>query len=272
LNHFAHARVASAHASDPLLALGAMLPDFAGFLRERLAALGHPRLSEGLRLHHASDAVLHAAKAFREPVAAGAERLAALGVARGPARGAAHVGVELLLDAALAHEREAAARYADALEQALRPEIDAAIAWRRAEAAPRWRALHARLVARGAPDPGAGAAELARAVARTLATRPRLALDARGVERVERWLDEVRAEVDASAPALLAQVLAATSAPRAPLADPASATSRNGAQSSAFTVCVSGASKPSRPYSTCSPRSDGVKQAKSRSKSESRLP
>jgi hypothetical protein len=226
LNHFAHARVASVRSADPLLALGAMLPDFAGFLRERIAELAHPLLREGVVLHHASDAAFHAAPAFRAPVADGGARLRAQGLARGPARAAAHVGVELLLDVALAREPGAGAHYVAALAQAARPEVDAAIAWRRAEAAPRWRALHARIAARGAPDPRIDAARLAQGVARTLAPRPRLALAAREVDAVARWLADARAAVEASAPALLAQVLAATSAPAA----------SNGASSSARVV------------------------------------
>ena len=237
LNHFAHALVASARAADPLLALGAMLPDFAGFLRERIAELDHPALREGC--------------ACTTPATPPSTPRPSSWPARGRRGAAARAGPRARTGARAPRTsassccstwRWRASRRGGAL-RALRwrkrrgPEIDAAIAWRRAEAAPRWRALHARLAARGAPDPSTDAVQIAQGVARTLAPRPRLALAARELDAVARWLADARAAVEAAAPRLLAQVLAATSAPGA----------SNGASSSAGSVCVSGASKPSRP-------------------------
>ena len=90
LNHFAHARVAASHAADPLFALGAMLPDFASMLRERLGVLGHPALRAGALLHTASDAVFHAAPEFVAQLTAGSAALRDAGRrARTGARGRA---------------------------------------------------------------------------------------------------------------------------------------------------------------------------------------
>lgn len=210
MNHFAHARVAAAHAGDPLLALGAMLPDFAAMLRERIRGLGHPTLRAGAVLHAASDAAFHAAPAFVAALTSGGARLRELGVSRGPARAAAHVGIELCLDAELAREADSARVYCAALDAAARPEIDAAIAWRGADATPRWRTLHARLSARGAPRPDATPEALAQGVARALASRPRLALDQGGVERVAAWLAESAPALRSLADPLVRRVVTAT--------------------------------------------------------------
>jgi hypothetical protein len=210
LNYFGHARVATAHAEDPLLALGAMLPDFASMLRERLADLGHARLREGAALHHASDAAFHAAPEFVAQVAASSAWLRAHGVARGPARAAAHVGIELCIDVELARARDVAQLYTAALDAAADPEIERAIAWRADGAAPRWRELRLRLCARGAPDPDTRPALLAQGVARALADRPRLALDAGARTQVAAWLAQNAPALRNLAAPLLARVIRAT--------------------------------------------------------------
>lgn len=207
MNHFAHAWIAAAQAPDPVLALGAMLPDFTGVLRERLGPLAHPALRAGCALHHASDAAFHGAPEFVALLSAGSASLRASGLGRGPARAAAHVGLELLLDAELAREPRAAARYAEALAAALRPEVAEAIAWRRTDTAPRWRVLHVRLCARGAPDPDEDCADLAARVARALASRRRLALGDGDPERVARWLGDARPMVRKASPGLVSAVV-----------------------------------------------------------------
>jgi hypothetical protein len=193
-----------------VLALGAMLPDFAAMLRERIATLEHPALLSGAKLHAATDAAFHASPEFVALQSAGSARLRAEGVSRGPARAAAHVGIELLVDLSLAATPGAARDYAEALRAAALPEVDAAIAWRRADAAPRWRRLQARLLARGAPEPGARGETIAARVARALSTRPRLALDRAAQRAVAHWLGEASGAVAEATPALFARVIAAT--------------------------------------------------------------
>lgn len=218
MNHFAHARVAAAHADDPLLALGTMLPDFASMLRSRIAALGHPVLRAGAALHAATDAAFHGAPEFVAQLVAGGARLRELGVARGPSRAATHVGIELCIDAELAREADAARHYAAALSAAADPEVEATIAWRSDDVAPRWRVLHARLRARGAPQPDITPERLAKGVARALSTRPRLALDTRAEQAVARWLAESAPTLRNLAAPLLRHVVGAT-LPSHPLRD-----------------------------------------------------
>jgi hypothetical protein len=203
VNHFAHAVAAAAHAQDPAVALGAMLPDFAGMLRTRVGALAHPALRTGCALHHAMDAAFHAAPDFVGLLSAGSAQLRDAGLPRGPARAAAHVGLELLLDAELARDAGAASHYARALAEAARPEVGASITWRSADAAPRWLALRVRLCAHGAPRAEEECDSLARRVARVLAARPRLALAPGSHACVARWLESARPALAAAAPALL---------------------------------------------------------------------
>jgi len=190
-----------------------MLPDFASMLGARIAGLGDPQLRAGVALHHASDAAFHAAPEFVAQLVEAGAWLRARGVARGPARAAAHVGIELCIDAELARERDAAQLYAHALARAADPDVERAIAWRADDAAPRWQALRTRLRARGAPDPDASPAQLAHGVARALASRPRLALDARGQEAAEEWLANSASALRKLAAPLLAHVVQETRLP-----------------------------------------------------------
>jgi hypothetical protein len=210
MNHFGHARIAAAHARDPLLALGAMLPDFASMLRVRIAGLAHPRLRDGAALHHASDTAFHAAPEFVAQLVEGSAWLRAHGVARGSARAAAHVGIELCIDAELAREGDAAQLYTAALDASEDRVVDAAIAWRGDGASPRWQELRTRLRARGAPDPEASPAQLAQGVARALAGRPRLALEAHAQDRVEEWLAKSAVALRVLAEPLLLHAIRAT--------------------------------------------------------------
>lgn len=210
MNHFAHAAVAAAHGPDPALALGAMLPDFASMLRLRLGAVSHPELRAGWALHHASDAAFHRAPEFVALLSGGSAALRDAGLPRGPARAAAHVGLELLLDAELARDPHAAEHYAQALLAAARPELGAAIVWSRPESALRWRALHLRLCAHGAPRADEDDDALARRVLRVLSARPRLALDAAAQPPIQRWLREARPRMGEAAPALLEGVVRET--------------------------------------------------------------
>lgn len=206
MNHFAHAAVAAAHGPDPALALGAMLPDFASMLRVRLGAVSHPELRAGCALHHASDAAFHRAPEFVALLSGGSAELRDAGLPRGPARAAAHVGLELLLDAELARDAGAAKHYERALAESTRPAIDAAIAWPGPDAALRWLALRLRLCARGAPDPSEDADALAHRIARALAARPRLAFTPSSHSRVTRWLESVRPALRDATPVLLRRV------------------------------------------------------------------
>jgi hypothetical protein len=212
VNWYAHALAAERHSPDPRCVLGAMLPDFASALRLRLAPPREGALALGCRLHVAADAAFHRAPEFLALVAAGRAALEAAGVARGPARAAAHVGVELRLDGWLARRHGRSAAFAAALALAADLAEDAAL-FRPAPAPARWRALCARLAAGELPEGYDCPARAALGVERALAGRARLALSTGERARVERWLAGLEPVLDATGAALLASASAAPAGP-----------------------------------------------------------
>jgi hypothetical protein len=170
MNYFGHAAVASwSAAAGPGVALGAMLPDFAGMCGGRIAAADEPDVAGGIALHHATDAAFH-----QLPAVTGLMReldgvLDRGGCARGPRRAVAHVGVELLLDGVLVDEPAYRAAYLGGLGHQTQ------LAWRDPDAAPRFAVLLDRLRARGVPDDLRLPDAITARVHRILAHRPLLA-------------------------------------------------------------------------------------------------
>ena len=72
MNFFGHACVASWERSDPAYVLGAMLPDFAGMIRGRIAEIERPDLRAGIELHRRTDAIFHRMDGFAELCASSA--------------------------------------------------------------------------------------------------------------------------------------------------------------------------------------------------------
>ena len=204
MNFFGHAVLASRLGGGPDFVLGSMLPDFAAMSGARVQRVHRPDLLAGVEYHHRTDAVFHAAPGFRAQLARGTRALAARGVHRGGAMGAAHVGVELLLDGALASD--AAAR--EAYVAALSVDLEDAVSWETAGGYDRFRGLLERLAAHGVPDDYGDPDVVATRVARVLSRRPRLSLNPDDVTRVRDWLREIRPAVTNSAPQLVADVWA----------------------------------------------------------------
>ena len=170
MNYFGHAAVASWTDSSPGAVLGAMLPDFATMSRTRLAEPTDAAIARGIEMHH------HADRAFHQlPVVLGLMReldgkLDAAGVARGPRRAVAHIGVELLLDGVLVDEQS----YRDAYLGALAHD-PAGVQFRDEADALRFTALHARLRSYGVPDDLREPDSIVHRLQRMLAHRPLLA-------------------------------------------------------------------------------------------------
>jgi len=201
VNFFGHALAASWRGRGPGFALGAMLPDFATMLGMRLVGADDPDTADGVAHHHATDRVFHGLAPFARAVVEIADDLMARGVARGPARGAAHVGFELCLDGALLGEAGGAEAYLAAL--VVDPAVDGGLAWSQPDGAGRWSAMRARLAAHGLPVEYAEPERVAERVERVLARRPLLALDAAGAALVRRAMPSVAERVAAAAPAVL---------------------------------------------------------------------
>jgi len=205
MNFFGHAWLAAERRPEAAFVFGAMLPDLAAMAGLRVQAVAHAAADDGRRFHLATDAVFHRSERFTGLVLAASRELRGAGLRTGPARAIGHVGVELLLDAWLAEREGVPVLYGEAL--GLGPELAPALRFRRsADAAPLVE-LCTRIAGTALPpeawcQPG----RLATRLARILARRPRLALEARELGLVRAWAPEAALAVASAAPALLAEL------------------------------------------------------------------
>lgn len=172
----------------------------------RLRGSRHPEVAAGVVCHLRADAAFHDSEGFRALWLAGTGTLRERGLPRGPARGVAHVGIELLLDGVLVDDAAVGALYEGALHAGADPDLRSALDWSHEDGDARWGRLQTHLVSEGVPRAYRDAAIVAERVARALASRPRLALDRGHHGEVRRWLSEVQPTVARVAPQLLEQV------------------------------------------------------------------
>jgi hypothetical protein len=211
VNFFGHAVVACWRSDAPPFVLGAMLPDFAAMIRARPPSSDHSDLARGISFHHATDHAFHGSIAFRSLTADAYSTLSAKGVRRGSARAVAHIGVELLLDAALAEDARARQAYRAALVSAREPALLARIDWRDDHERGRFSELCSVLESRGVTSQHGAPELVALRLSRALSDRPRLALDEAAEHVVRGWAEEAHDAVIRSAPALLEELRRALS-------------------------------------------------------------
>lgn len=116
MNYFGHAVVAAkTKGATARFVLGAMLPDLARLADLGAARVSEPELRRGVAFHLRTDALFHDHPLFvgwqRDALA----RFHRHGISKGPLRAAAHVGVEMLLDDALARDEASLLLYEEAL-------------------------------------------------------------------------------------------------------------------------------------------------------------
>jgi hypothetical protein len=186
--------------------LGAMLPDFASMLRVRPPEVLSEILADGVRFHHATDDAFHGAESFLEFSHQASSFLLAHGLSRGSARAVAHVGVELVLDGALAHESAANEAYLSAVDVALTKSVASHIQWQSSEYEARFQHLCHSLRSRGAARTDTSAELVAERLRNILANRPRLALDDAGQSVVRDWVVTARPLIVSRAPLLVLEV------------------------------------------------------------------
>jgi hypothetical protein len=205
VNFFGHGWLAARARPDAAFVFGAMLPDLAAMAGLRVAEVAHAGADAGRRFHLATDAAFHRAESFSRLCVASTSSLREAGLRRGPARAIGHVGVELLLDGWLAAAEGVPALYGEAL--ALGPELAPAIAFRASGGPAPLLDVCARIAAaKLAPDAWCEPARLTARLARILARRPLLALEARELPAVRLWAARARPEVAAAAPRLLREI------------------------------------------------------------------
>lgn len=156
-----------------------------------------PQLAAGIDCHHRTDAVFHRLAAFRRWSRDLTARLGRAGVGRGPAMGAGHVGVELLLDGVLVEREPAVAGiYGEALGE---------VATIRG-ASPAMKHLAAELLRRGLPVGYCDPQVVADRVVRVLSRRPRLAMSAAAESVLAAELTWARPAIAAGAAELLEEL------------------------------------------------------------------
>lgn len=101
MNFFGHAVVATEIDPAPVVVLGAMLPDLEAMVDSTASRFRNSELARGVALHHLTDGTFHDGPSFLHHQERARAELAATPLRRGPRRAVAHVGVELILDAAL---------------------------------------------------------------------------------------------------------------------------------------------------------------------------
>jgi hypothetical protein len=212
MNFFGHALIAQRDEATrgPIRAefvLGAMLPDFASMLRTRPPFSTLDALGAGLSFHHRTDDAFHGSRSFLEFSRQASSFLSDQGVSRGTARAVAHVGVELLLDAAFAGENGANEAYLSALAGALTERVQSHIHWQTSDASERFQHLCHSLQSRGRFQEHPPSELVATRLQSILADRPRLAMDERGLSVVRKWVEHARLQITSGAPELLSEVL-----------------------------------------------------------------
>lgn len=212
MNFFGHCTVACWHSRQPAFVLGAMLPDLASMCRGRVVGTADQLVAAGMDFHHRTDAVFHDLPAFQRLYLDATRALRQSGVARGTARGAAHVAVELLIDGELAGDADAVHAYTSALACAAHLPADA-IAWQTPEQSARWLALIERMRHYGAPAGYSDPDVVANRVIAILARYPRLAPSAEEEMLLGAAMHTVKERVQAETPALMAAMRTGLASP-----------------------------------------------------------
>jgi hypothetical protein len=210
MNFFSHSVVAADHfasiapplpaAELSLLCAGAMLPDFVGMLRLGRPVIRDAALARGVAFHHGTDQAFHELSSFQRLARQAFAWLSERNLPRGPARAVAHIGVEILLDEVLATEPHARETYRAALAIPLPSLLEFA----NPNDAGRLAGLQEALLTRAATQLEPAPELVAARIARSLAGRPRLALDGTGQGLLGGWVTATRPLVAAEAPEVLA--------------------------------------------------------------------
>lgn len=203
MNYFGHTVLAVRRCGDRAFVLGAMLPDFATMIRARPPRTTHADIDSGMLFHRRTDEVFHRSAAFRRLTEQAVVWLSARGVRNGSALAVAHVGVELLLDASLSGDEPAQRAYLAALTGAAHHDLGRHLSWESADEGARFDQLRVRLLDRGAIEGDITPETVAERLRRTLADRPRLALDDAAVLAARDWAHAVRPTVSACAAPLI---------------------------------------------------------------------
>ncbi len=201
MNFFGHAWLGAQHLEDPAFVLGTMLPDLAPMAGLHIASMDDGPLDVGRRFHVATDGAFHRAPDFVTLMAEGARALQAAGVRRGPARGAAHVGVELLLDGWISRAHGVPASFDAALRHGVA--LTHGVQFRCGSGSEKLMHVCARIRDSRLPQAYTDTAFTTARIRRALSRRPRLALTDTETASVAGWLECASVDLGRRAPSLL---------------------------------------------------------------------
>lgn len=188
--------------------LGAAAPDLVRMARLPVATTGPAGFRAGVAVHHRTDARFHELAWFRSHTRALVAGLDARGVRRGPARGAAHVLTELLLDGALLAGDHDTHGFTEAWAALGRPDAEAVAMVHPDDQGP-WVEFLERLTGRLEPTAYADPLYAADRTAGTLGHRPRLAMTGDEQDALRELSVALHPRVTDEADAVLRAVVAA---------------------------------------------------------------
>jgi hypothetical protein len=200
VNFFGHAAAACRVDDDPSFILGAMAPDLLALCGAVASGETSSRVTAGQAHHHSVDLLFHHNPAFTALASWASRSLRELGLHRGAARGAAHVGIELFLDGVLSAETVARGAYTRSLAEA--ETTGTPFIWRDELSRSRWQTLVIRLRTGTVPDGYRDPDFVADRLLGALSRRPRLALSEDESVVLRRFLPALGARVAAEAHAL----------------------------------------------------------------------
>lgn len=199
MNFYAHLVAASWRSGDPAFALGAMLPDFATMANVQLPPVCPGALADGIAFHHHSDKIFHEHPHFRSLESWTFRTMREGGLRRGPAKGVAHVGVELSLDGALVTSSDAHQLYEAAIVEAQSKRIP----WQSGESETRFSTLIERLFELGVPMDYSDPKIVAERLVRIMKPRPLLRLSDAEIPILYDVIGSVHKKVGINAQALM---------------------------------------------------------------------
>jgi hypothetical protein len=204
MNYFGHAALAVLKGGTSKFVLGAMLPDLLPMARVRdTETFDDSELALGVQFHLQTDSLFHETEAFITLNREALKELRSQGISRGPARACAHMGVEMLIDARLAEERNFHDGYLEALASGAGDPL--LFGPHKREAGERVRALCDHLAEKGKGIHAATRERFALRLGRTLENRPRLRPTESELVKIADYLCDLE-EVGRRVPELMEQL------------------------------------------------------------------
>jgi hypothetical protein len=209
VNFYSHVAIASLFSEELGLAFGAMLPDLASLVGAKPPKTSCPHIRRGYALHHATDRAFHELEPFRHASRTESQRLLSLGLSRGTAVAAAHVGLELVLDDALAEDEPTQALFRTTLAAAAPQMLCQSLEWGSDAHAAQFETLRQRVWSLAMEQLPLDGTTLAERLCRTLERRPKLAVRAGDRELLQCWAAELRLRYSPIWPGVVMGVLRA---------------------------------------------------------------